>query len=95
MDILPNIKRFEWDEWNIHKNWLKHRVSYLECEEVFFNEPLIIQPDKLHSDKEPRYYGLGKTNRNRLLFIVFTVRKDSIRIISARDMNNKEKRVYQ
>jgi hypothetical protein len=95
MNIFPNVKGFEWDEWNVNKNWQKHKVTYLECEEVFFNEPMVVQQDEVHSDSEPRYYVLGKTNRNRLLTIVFTIRNDKIRIISARDMNRKEKRVYR
>lgn len=94
MNILPIVKRFEWDEWNINKNWQKHKVTYLECEEMFFNEPMVVQQDESHSGAEPRFYALGKTNRHRLLTIVFTIRKDKIRVISARDMNKKEKRFY-
>ena len=44
---------------------------------------------------ENRFYVLGQTDSGRLLFLVFTVRKDKLRIISARDMNKKERRVYQ
>jgi hypothetical protein len=44
----------------------------------------------MHSLSENRYYALGRTNMNRLLFAVFTVRDDKIRIISARDMTEGE-----
>ena len=94
MDILPEIKKFDWDEWNINKNWEKHRVTYLECEQVFFNEPFIVKRDESHSLYEPRYYALGKTNQGRALFIVFTIRKGKIRVISARDMNQQERSYY-
>ncbi|MHB8280446.1 MAG: BrnT family toxin [Candidatus Humimicrobiaceae bacterium] len=47
-----------------------------------------------HSQEEDRYYVLGKTDAGRFLFIVFTIRKSNIRIISARVMNKKERQVY-
>ena len=49
-----------------------------------------LKRDKEHSKTENRYYVLGRTNGNRLLFGVFTVRNDKIRIISARDMTDAE-----
>jgi len=60
-----------------------------ECEEVFFNLPLLAQSDPTHSQAEDRYYVLGQTNAGRRLFIAFTVRNNKIRIISARDMSKK------
>ena len=92
--ILENCTGFEWDEGNITKNWNKHDVSVLECEQVFFNQPLWVKRDKQHSDFENRYYALGRTNRDRLLFSVFTVRNNKIRIISARDMTDAEMERY-
>lgn len=95
MDILLQIEGFEWDRNNIQKNWEKHRVSFLECEEVFFNQPLLVQDDDVHSKFEPRYYVLGRSNDGRHLFIVFTTRRNKIRVISARDMSRKERRIYR
>lgn len=40
---------FDWDEHNILKNWDKHEVSHFECEEAFFNVPLMIRYDLSHS----------------------------------------------
>jgi uncharacterized protein len=85
---------FEWDKGNVDKNRIKHKVSSSECEQIFFNHPLLIQDDILHSATEKRYYALGKTDTNRFLFVVFTVRNDLIRVISARDMSRKERKVY-
>lgn len=65
-----------------------------ECEQVFFNEPLLAQDDIKHSQEEARYYVLGQTDKKRLLFVVFTIRNDLIRVISARDMSKKERKVY-
>ena len=86
---------FDWDEGNILKNWEKHGVSASECEQIFFNFPLIASPDEIHSIRETRFYALGHTDARRCLFISFTIRKDLIRVISARDMNRKERRIYE
>ncbi|MGD9162048.1 MAG: BrnT family toxin [Desulfobacteraceae bacterium] len=93
--ILDDCTGFEWDEGNIIKNWDKHDVSMIECEQIFFNKPLIVKRDKKHSNFENRYYVLGRTNMDRLLFAVFTVRKNKIRIISARDMTDSETERYE
>jgi len=94
-DILLRCIGFEWDNHNSEKNWIKHRVSPSECEEMFFNCPLLVQNDTKHSKKEPRFYSLGRTDAGRLLFVVFAIRKDKIRVISARDMSRKERKEYQ
>ena len=92
---LNRIDGFDWDKGNREKNWLKHRVATNECEEVFFNLPLLLQPaDAAHSQVEPRYYVLGQSDSGRNLFIAFTVRNDKIRVISARDMSRKERSIY-
>ncbi len=93
--ILANCTGFEWDYGNDTKNWDKHDVSTGECEQVFFNKPLIVKRDKKHSSFENRYFVLGRTDMNRLLFAVFTVRNEKIRIISARDMTAFEIERYQ
>ncbi len=94
LDILSNCTGFDWDDGNISKNWLKHQVSHTECEQVFFNAPLIVEEDSKHSQTEDRWFLLGRTDNQRLLFIVFTIRDTLIRIISARDMNKKERNIY-
>ena len=85
---------FQWDAGNLEKNWILHRVSRSECEQVFFNQPIIIGNDEKHSELENRYYVLGKTDQTRRLFLVCTIRGQLIRIISARDMSRKEREVY-
>lgn len=91
---LLSATGFEWDAGNLEKNWLKHGVSPLECEEIFFNQPFIVAPDEKHSQKEERFYALGRTDSERHLFLVFTIRGKKIRVISARDMNKKERKIY-
>ena len=92
---LSAITGFDWDDNNREKNWGKHGVLAGECEEVFFNLPLLLQPDPSHSQKEPRYYVLGQTIAGRRLFIAFTIRGEKIRVISARDMSKKERSIYE
>lgn len=93
-DLLFNCEGFDWDKGNSEKNWILHLVTRSECEQVFFNEPLIVADDTKHSQTEKRWFLLGKTDFERKLFIVFTIRNKLIRIISARDMNKKEKEIY-
>ena len=84
---------FDWDAGNRGKN-AKHRVSDDECEEVFFNLPLLLSPDEAHSEHEDRYHVLGQTHAGRRLFIAVTMRGTHIRVISARDMRQSERGVY-
>ena len=98
MNILEKLLKctgFQWDEGNANKNWTKHKVNPSECEQIFFNQPLVIIDDIKHSEAENRHYTLGHTDMGRLLFVVFTIRQNLIRVISARDMNHKERKEYQ
>lgn len=93
--LLNSCEGFEWDKGNSLKSWLKHRVSEGEAEQVFLNEPLLLVMDSGHSQVEVRYRALGYTDTGRLLFMVFTVRHNLVRVISARDMNRKERGDYE
>lgn len=90
---IDTITGFDWDEGNIYKNKVKHNLNWWEIEEIFFNSP-IIKEDKKHSETECRCFSLGETDDNLELFVVFTIRNDKIRIISARQMSKKERRFY-
>ena len=94
---LDQITGFEWDEGNSLKSADNHDVSQAEAESIFYNDPLIVAEDIKHSEREPRLNALGKTSQNRLLHITFTLRQSGtlIRVISARDMHRKERKVYE
>jgi uncharacterized DUF497 family protein len=94
MKTSTSIFEFEWDKGNIEKN-KKHKVDDREAEEVFFDEGKVVLKDKIHSGTEERFIILGLTKKKRLLYIAFTKRNKKIRIISARDINNKEKHIYE
>jgi uncharacterized DUF497 family protein len=94
---LGQITGFDWDDGNSRKSADKHDVSQAEAESVFFNDPLIVVEDTMHSETEPRLHALGKTAQNRLLHITFTIRQNGtmVRVISARDMHRKERKIYE
>ena len=93
-ELLRECEGFEWDWHNAEKNWRRHLVSPAESEEVFFNRPLVAVEDVKHSERENRFYALGQTDAGRRLFVAFTIRGKTIRVISVRDMNAKERKAY-
>jgi len=86
---------FIWDKGNKDKNWRKHGVIDTECEQVFFDKEKKTFKDKLHSKNEERFRVIGETRQGRRLFVVFATRKNKIRVISARDINKKEVKLYE
>jgi uncharacterized DUF497 family protein len=87
---------FDWDEGNERKNE-KHGVTKAEVEQVFLNAPLLLADDVKHSQREPRFHALGRTDQDRRLHVTFTERGNGmlIRPISARAMSRKERAVYE
>lgn len=92
---LRKIKGFQWDKGNIDKSYQKHGITPNEAEEVFLDRNLGIEKDIKHQEIEERYIAIGKIVSGRILFVVFTLRKNKIRIISARSANEKERRKYE
>lgn len=92
---LTAAEGFDWDDGNARKNLDKHDVSQAEAEQVFAGEPLL-PDDAGHSQAEPRLQALGRTIEGRFLHVTFTLRSNGkkIRVISARDMNRKERAIY-
>lgn len=95
MRILREPFAFEWDAGNKGKNFRLHHVTDEECEEVFFDSGKKLLRDALHSGSEERCILIGATKTKRMLFIAFTLRKNNIRIISARDLNRRERHLYE
>ncbi len=95
MRYVPDILKFEWDKGNLDKSYKKHGITHKETEEVFVSEEFFVIEDVAHSQLEPRYVGLGKTIVGVWLFVVFTIRKESVRIISARRMHREEVARYE
>ncbi|MBK5100480.1 MAG: BrnT family toxin [Desulfobacteraceae bacterium] len=92
--IFEEFSGFQWDRGNIDKNLIRHNVKNWECEQVFFNRPLLVLDYPKHSASEKRWAVFGKTDADRFLVVIFTKRNKLIRIISARDMNKRERKFY-
>jgi len=93
-EVLRGVEGFEWDKGNSAKNEVKHGVTDRECEEILFIKPLVVAGSP-KGGREIRYVALGRTHGSRLLTVVFTVRDNRIRVISARPMSRNERRVYE
>ncbi len=94
-NVFDSFAGFQWDRGNSNKNLIKHNVQNWECEQVFFNKPLLVLEDPGHSAAEKRWAAFGKTDSGRSLVLIFTKRGTLLRVISARDMNNKERKLYE
>ncbi len=92
---LTKILGFDWDQGNIDKSYKKHGITPNESEEIFLDEEVKIEKDVKHQQQEKRFIAIGKTTEKKILFVIFTVRRDKIRIISGRLANKKEREVYQ
>ena len=93
--------KFEWDDGNKTKSLLKHAIKCNEAESVFIYNPdlirvLGIQVSPSYESDEPRYGIFGESSTNKKVFICFTLKEnDKIRIISIREINKKEREIYE
>ena len=95
MVVYKKALEFDWDKANIDKSYKKHGTTTSETEEIFLDENLRIIRDIKHSQKEDRFIALGKTQEGKVLFVVFTNRKEKIRVISARIAHKNERNYYE
>ena len=84
--------KFEWDEEKNIINKKKHNISFETATHVFDDPECIEMYDFEHSTNEDRYIALGVVGD--VLFVVYTERKEAIRLISARLATNAERRLY-
>ncbi|MBR6234495.1 MAG: BrnT family toxin [Spirochaetales bacterium] len=73
---------FEWDERKNKMNISKHKVSFFEAQDAFFDANRLIRKDVKHSDSEERFFCFGKVN-GMVCTVRFTMRGNKIRIIGA------------
>lgn len=87
---------FDWDQWNVQKNEVKHGVSRLEAESAFHDPRYRLFQDRIHSTpRESRYLLYGRSLENRVLTVGFTLRGSRVRVITARPASRKERRIYE
>jgi uncharacterized DUF497 family protein len=86
---------FEWDPDKAAENLRKHGVSFKEASTVFGDHFGVAARDPDHSIGEQRYILVGASVQMRLLLVCYTERAKRIRIISARELTTREKKVYE
>lgn len=86
------IMKFEWDLEKNKSNKEKHGIDFETAALVFKDEHRIEIYDAEHSENEDRYDTIGMVNE--ILFVVYTERKENIRIISARLATEEERSIY-
>lgn len=85
----PILPEFEWDENNEEKLLASHGVSAWEAEQCFAKP----HTKRRHGDA---LLMLGKTDDDRMLFLVYEQKPDGVvRVYSAREMTEKERRTYR
>ena len=87
-----NDFEFEWDEEKAATNFRKHGIRFETAVRVFEDPDIKDYYDDYHSRREDRYQVIGKVNQ--ILFVVYTERRDRIRLISARKATKTERRYY-
>jgi uncharacterized DUF497 family protein len=92
---LPGPLTFEWDPRKAALNLVKHKVSFDEAVTAFGDPLGQIIDDPRHSADEERFVLLGRSDRRRLLVVMFTERGEAIRLISARRATPPERRGHE
>lgn len=87
--------QFEWDKAKARRNLRKHRLSFEEAATVFGDHRAISIADPAHSLTEERFVTIGTSERERILVVVATERRDKMRLISARPASRKERKQYE
>jgi uncharacterized DUF497 family protein len=84
-----------WLPYIIDKLATKHQVTPEEVDEVLFSRPLYRKIQKGHNPGEDVYSALGQTDNGRYLIVIFVYKQTrEALVISARDMDRKERRQY-
>jgi uncharacterized protein len=86
---------FEWNESKAKMNAQKHGVSFEEAVSCFYDRHQVAFYDPDHSGDEDREIMIGHSNHGRLLLVVYTIRDESIRIISVRQATKREGEDYE
>ena len=86
--------QFEWDDAKARANMRKHAISFAEAMSCFYDPRQVAFHDPDHSKDEERELPVGHSNKGRLLIVIYTIRADTIRIISARRATRQEAKVY-
>ena len=87
--------KFEWDYQKATSNLQNHGVSFDEAVSVFADDQALTFADTDHFESEDRSRTYGMSNKERLLVVVHTERRNNVRIISARKATRYKKGIYE
>lgn len=87
-------RSYEWDPEKAAANLRKHGVDFATAVGLFDDDRALTIRD-LDSEREDRFVGLGLDRLGRVLVVVFTLRGERVRLISARKANGWERRQYE
>ena len=89
------IVGFIWLAEIVEKLDAKHQVTTDETEQVFDNQPQVKRMNRGHFCGEDVYRALGQTDAGRYLVVFFIYKRSrEALILSARDMDDKERKNY-
>lgn len=86
--------RFQFDPAKAANNLKKHGVSFADAEGVFY-DPLAIHQQDPDAEDEERFVAVGTGSAGTILVVVYTLRGEEIRMISARRATRHEVRSYE
>ena len=86
---------YDWDPAKAEANAKKHRVTFEEAASVFLDPSALTFWDPDHSEEEDREITIGRSTRQRVLFVAHTSRDGRVRIISARQATRREQKQYE
>lgn len=85
---------FEWDDAKSESCFQERGFDFAYAARAFFDPDRLVREDSRHSYGEVRYQLMGKIE-NLLFVLVYTLRRDVVRIISARKANQREVKHYE
>ena len=86
---------YEWDAVKAAANVRKHHIAFEEAASVFLDPSALTFWDPDHSEEEDREITIGRSGRQRVLFVAYTARESRVRIISGRRATRQEQRQYE
>jgi uncharacterized protein len=86
---------FEWDDNKAESNFLKHGITFEKAVTVFADPYLLFTEDFGHSEQEEREWAIGEAENGSIIVVIFTMRDEQIRIISARKATRRECKKYE
>jgi len=87
--------RFNWDKNKAESNFRKHGITFEDAVTIFADPYLLFTEDIKHSEEEEREWAIGESENGLILVVVFTMRQEIFRIISARKATKKERKRYE